>query len=209
MKFLSISGLVAGAAAFPHLLDLETLNGIAAERLAGRAIGAPPQGAGALPATPPPFDAKLQYVSNQGDHKFVAPGKGDERGECPGLNAMANHGYLPHNGKSCFGNHPNNRTHKATGIATIQQFIDGTNTVFGMGKDLGGFLAYFGALVDGNGLGWSIGGLPHTGILGSHNNYEVYEHFLRRHRHLICSMTDCHPLIDRLVANQVRLEPVR
>jgi hypothetical protein len=34
---------------------------------------------------------------------------GDQRGPCPGLNAMANHGYLPHNG-----------------VATVQQFIDGT-----------------------------------------------------------------------------------
>jgi len=45
----------------------------------------------------------------------VAPGAGDARGECPGLNAMANHGYLPHNG-----------------VATIQQFVTGTAQVFGM-----------------------------------------------------------------------------
>ena len=31
-----------------------------------RQTAAAPQGAGALPATPPPFDAKAQYVSNQG-----------------------------------------------------------------------------------------------------------------------------------------------
>ncbi|KAF2167401.1 hypothetical protein M409DRAFT_66015 [Zasmidium cellare ATCC 36951] len=116
----------------------------------------PPQGARALPASPPPFNAAAQYVSNQGTHKFVAPGPGDERGECPGLNALANHGYLPHNGR-----------------ATIQQFIDGTNAGFGMAKDLGGFLAVFGAIIDGDGTSWSIGGVPHTGILGSHNNYET------------------------------------
>ncbi|EME38183.1 hypothetical protein DOTSEDRAFT_141173 [Dothistroma septosporum NZE10] len=109
-----------------------------------------------MPSTPPPFNATLQYVSNQGQYAFKAPGTGDARGECPGLNAMANHGYLPHNG-----------------VATIQQFIDATGTVFGMGQDLAGFLAVFGALVDGDGLGWSIGGLPHTGILGSHNDYET------------------------------------
>jgi len=45
------------------------------------------------------FNAKLQYVSNKGAHKFVAPNLAtDARGPCPGLNAMANHGYLPHNG---------------------------------------------------------------------------------------------------------------
>ena len=42
-----------------------------------------------------------------------------------------------------------------------------------MARDLGGFLALYGAIVDGNGAGWSIGGVPHTGILGSHNNYET------------------------------------
>ena len=69
---------------------------------------------------------------------------------------MANHNYLPHNG-----------------IATIEQFINATQTVFGMAPDLGTFLAVYGAVVDGTLTQWSIGGQPHTGILGSHNNYEA------------------------------------
>lgn len=42
----------------------------------------------------PGFNADAQYVSNQGTHKFVPPNfsSGDQRGPCPGLNAMANHG---------------------------------------------------------------------------------------------------------------------
>lgn len=64
----------------------------------------------------PPFNAASQYVSNTGANAFVAPGPGDQRGPCPGLNAMANHGYMPHNG-----------------IGTIQQFTDGTEAAFGMG----------------------------------------------------------------------------
>jgi len=68
---------------------------------------------------------------------------------------MANHGYLPHNGR-----------------ATVQQFINSTMSVFGMGLDLSTFLAVYGAVVDGNLLGWSINGVPHTGIGGSHGNYE-------------------------------------
>lgn len=36
------------------------------------------------------FDASAQYVSNQGAHAFNPPGEGDQRGPCPGLNAMAN-----------------------------------------------------------------------------------------------------------------------
>jgi len=114
------------------------------------------------------FNAAKQYVSNQGEHAFVAPNLNvDARGPCPGLNAMANHGYLPHNG-----------------VANIQQFIDQTYAVFGMGNDLGGFLAVYGALIDGNLESWSIGGPnpalgPTLGLLGtpqgisgSHNKYE-------------------------------------
>lgn len=53
-----------------------------------------------------------------------------------------------------------------------------------MGKDLGGFLAVYGALIDGDLTQWSIGGptayVPATlgllgtpqGISGSHNKYE-------------------------------------
>ncbi|KAF2716436.1 hypothetical protein K431DRAFT_307771 [Polychaeton citri CBS 116435] len=116
----------------------------------------PPQGAGASPLTPPPFDAASQYISNKGAHAFVAPGSGDARGPCPGLNAMANHNYLPHNG-----------------VATITQFLQATQQVFGMAPDLALFLSTYGAVVDGNLLSWSIKGGPHVGIGGSHNNYET------------------------------------
>jgi hypothetical protein len=44
------------------------------------------------------FDASLQKVDVSGSHAFNPPGAGDKRGPCPGLNALANHGYLPHNG---------------------------------------------------------------------------------------------------------------
>ncbi|CAD6441795.1 5504beed-4798-4ddf-aa30-bf296912a8f0 [Sclerotinia trifoliorum] len=94
---------------------------------------------------------------------------------CPRFNAAANHGYISHNG-----------------VGTIGDFIEGTNTAFGMSLDLGGFLGIYGAVFDGNLLGmsesWSIGGptannaLPlgnllglagqPRGISGSHNKYE-------------------------------------
>ena len=57
----------------------------------------------------PGFDASQQYVSTSGQYAYVAPTATDLRGPCPGLNAMANHGYIPHNG-----------------VATITQFIQGT-----------------------------------------------------------------------------------
>lgn len=46
------------------------------------------------PGVIPPFDAASQYVSTSGDYAFVAPGSGDQRGPCPGLNAMANQWVL-------------------------------------------------------------------------------------------------------------------
>ncbi|EGP89784.1 uncharacterized protein MYCGRDRAFT_90507 [Zymoseptoria tritici IPO323] len=115
------------------------------------------------------FNAQEQYVSTSGEHAFVAPNLagGDQRGPCPGLNAMANHGYLPHNG-----------------VGSHTDFIEGTFKAFGMSADLSGFLTVLGGTLDGNGLVWSIGGpskaapplLPilgtPQGISGSHNNYE-------------------------------------
>jgi hypothetical protein len=65
------------------------------------------------------------------------------------LNAFANHNFLPHNG-----------------YATIQQFIDTTEEVVGMGTDLAAFLAVLGAAVDGDGTSWSIGGTPGPGVGG-------------------------------------------
>ncbi|KAI0194251.1 hypothetical protein F4808DRAFT_474884 [Astrocystis sublimbata] len=115
----------------------------------------------------PPFNAQEQYVSNKGAHAFVAPSSKDLRGPCPGLNAMANHGYLPHNG-----------------VGTIDQFISGTMEAFGMGLDLATFLAIYGAVFDGDLTSYSIGGPTPSllglggllgqpqGLSGSHNKYE-------------------------------------
>lgn len=48
----------------------------------------------------PGFNAKEQYVSTSGVHRYIAPdfANGAQRGPCPGLNALANHGYLPRSG---------------------------------------------------------------------------------------------------------------
>ena len=39
-----------------------------------------------------------QLIDVTGTHAWVAPGPSDLRGPCPGLNALANHGYFPHSG---------------------------------------------------------------------------------------------------------------
>jgi hypothetical protein len=124
------------------------------------------------PGIVPGFNAQAQYIDTTGAHAFVAPSTSDLRGPCPGLNALANHNYLPHNG-----------------VATITQFVQATNSVFGMGIDLATFLSVYGAVIDGDLTSWSIGGPAPSGLLGgtlssigllsepqgisgSHNKYE-------------------------------------
>ncbi|KAH9906966.1 hypothetical protein F4778DRAFT_778393 [Xylariomycetidae sp. FL2044] len=77
------------------------------------------------------------------DHPFQEPGPTDQRGPCPGLNTLANHGYLPRNG-----------------IATIGQINAATAKVFNMGDDLATLLATGGAYDGGDIISqkMSIGG---------------------------------------------------
>ncbi|GIZ46056.1 hypothetical protein CKM354_000919600 [Cercospora kikuchii] len=114
------------------------------------------------------FDAQDQLVpvSQASGHEFRAPGRNDLRGQCPGLNAAANHAYLPRNG-----------------LATIQQTVDGLNAAYSMSPELGAVLAAIAIAISGDPITgrWSIGGgfngalgllgRP-TGIAGTHNRYE-------------------------------------
>lgn len=71
------------------------------------------------------IQSNSQYVNTTGPHAFAPPilAAGDVRGPCPNLNTAANHGYIPHKG-----------------VGTIGDFINGTNTAYGMSLDLGGIL---------------------------------------------------------------------
>ena len=51
-----------------------------------------------VPPTPQPHSLKA-IPGNDPDHQYVAPGPTDQRGVCPGLNTLANHGYISRNGK--------------------------------------------------------------------------------------------------------------
>ncbi|PVH72679.1 Cloroperoxidase [Cadophora sp. DSE1049] len=156
-----LSILAPEVAAFPGVLEAAT-RAKADRHIVGRQEA---------PDLNPTFNERLQHVSTTGEHAFVAPNlaAGDQRGPCPGLNAMANHGYLPHNG-----------------VGSHTDFIKGTFDVFGMSADLSGFLTVLGGTIDGDGLTWSIGGpskansaiglggllgIP-QGLSGSHNKYE-------------------------------------
>lgn len=59
---------------------------------------------------PPPFDPIAQRISTTGANTFIPPGPTDNRGNCPGLNVLANHGYLPR-----------------SGYASLQQYVDAVN----------------------------------------------------------------------------------
>ncbi|KAG8855723.1 hypothetical protein FRB96_006767 [Tulasnella sp. 330] len=87
------------------------------------------------------------------DHPFMAPGPTDQRGPCPGLNALANHGYLPHNG-----------------IVNSAQIIAATAAGFNMGPDLSAVLAAIALAFSGDPLTglFSIGGYDaRTSLLGT------------------------------------------
>jgi hypothetical protein len=83
-------------------------------------------------------------------YDFQAPGLNDSRGPCPGLNLLANHGYLPRNGCVTFG-----------------QVLNATSCGFNIGADLASVLTVFAILTDGDittesfnlGLVNDIGGL--------------------------------------------------
>ncbi|RDW75389.1 hypothetical protein BP6252_06531 [Coleophoma cylindrospora] len=126
------------------------------------------------------FDPVAQLIDVHGDHEYMLPNytAGDVRGPCPGLNTLANHNYLPRNG-----------------FATMRQYIEAPNKVWGMGKDISTILAVYGTALGGNLVslnpGVSMGGQSDVaesknlldnlggllgaprGLSGTHNVFEV------------------------------------
>ncbi|KAK7923484.1 Cloroperoxidase [Apiospora marii] len=104
------------------------------------------------------FDPLTEPIDVSGKHAFQAPDLegGDQRGPCPGLNAMANHGYL-----------------RRDGVAGFLDVVEAGNKVFGMGIELITVLSVMGTVGVGNPLslnpGFSIGGKSRksSNILGN------------------------------------------
>ncbi|TVY82201.1 Aromatic peroxygenase [Lachnellula suecica] len=115
------------------------------------------------------FDASSQLVSTSGDNAYQAPGPGDIRGPCAGLNAAANHGYLPRDG-----------------IATSEAINTGLWDAYGLDKTATLFLQTATMFFDGDPLSgrWSIGyhsdltqSVPIVGdILGNETGICAYGH---------------------------------
>ncbi|CEJ82913.1 Putative Peroxidase, family 2 domain-containing protein [[Torrubiella] hemipterigena] len=134
MKFYAIqSTLVVTAAAFPNMGARQAVPKVADFPM--------------YPGTPNQalfneFDATEQLVSVHGEHEYRDPRPGDIRGPCPGLNAAANHGYLPRDG-----------------IATYAAVQTGLWEAFGLDQTATQFLQQTTTLFDGDPLSqkWSIG----------------------------------------------------
>ncbi|KAI0878223.1 Chloroperoxidase [Hypoxylon argillaceum] len=176
----TIIGAIAGASAFPTVENLARL----AQRdeslpfLTERSIDELRERLVQLKGQKLPFDPLTTPIDVSGEHAFKAPdfANGDQRGPCPGLNALANHGYIPHNG-----------------VVSLVDAIVQSSIVLGMGIDIAGMLSALATVFTGNPLslspGFSIGGPtpessnilgnlfgvlgPPKGLYGSHNTVEV------------------------------------
>lgn len=95
-------------------------------------------------------------------HPYQAPGPTDERGPCPGLNTLANHGYL-------------NRS----GIVHWQDIVQGTKEGFNMANDLGTILAVYGVLSEGDVITGmlSIGGDLPSDFVGGRKGLQTHGAF--------------------------------
>ncbi|KAG5947201.1 hypothetical protein E4U53_006451, partial [Claviceps sorghi] len=98
------------------------------------------------------FDPEAQLVSVHGDHEYRDPGPNDIRGPCPGLNAAANHNYIPRDG-----------------IATFESINKGLWEAYGLDQTATLVLHLLATLLDGDPLSqrWSIGYASHdVALLG-------------------------------------------
>ncbi|KAJ5120035.1 hypothetical protein N7448_010704 [Penicillium atrosanguineum] len=128
------------------------------------------------------FDTMNSPIDITGEHEFRPPNfeNGDQRGPCPGLNALANHGYISRNAPWLI-------------VIKFANVIEAINEVYGMGVDLATVLAIMGTVWTGDPLSldpsFSIGGRDTNvnsllgnlggllgepqGLIGSHNFIEA------------------------------------
>lgn len=109
-------------------------------------------------------------------YTFKAPEAGDSRGPCPGLNLLANYGYLPRNGHVNFG-----------------QVLEATARGFNMGTDLATILAVFAVLTDGDIAteSWYLGAGP--GNIGGLNRHSTIETDVSPNREGTFAFSCIHP----------------
>ncbi|KAF7327276.1 Cloroperoxidase [Mycena kentingensis (nom. inval.)] len=82
---------------------------------------------------PPDSTDRMTKIIPDAAHPFMAPGPKDQRGPCPGMNTLANHGYIPRDG-----------------IATFEDILNAMVEVFNIRQDFGAFLVAANMLMKGN-----------------------------------------------------------
>ncbi|KAI1746960.1 Chloroperoxidase [Xylaria castorea] len=179
-RTIILAGVIAATSAFPTFENLARL----AQRdeslsfLTDRSIDELREHLVQLKEKRLAFDPLTDPINVSGKYAFKAPDlqNGDLRGPCPGLNALANHGYIPHDG-----------------IVGFLDVLGPANTVYGMSIDLITLLAGVVTAYVGNPAslhpGFSIGGVSSKssnilgnllgllgtprGLIGSHNIIEA------------------------------------
>ncbi|KAJ7266285.1 Chloroperoxidase [Mycena rebaudengoi] len=81
---------------------------------------------------PAQTDTSIKRVPDA-DHPFIAPGPNDMRGPCPGMNTLANHGYISRNG-----------------ITTFEEIINAVGEAFNINRNQGAGMAAMNILTRGN-----------------------------------------------------------
>ncbi|KAI5359743.1 putative chloroperoxidase [Septoria linicola] len=153
---LTTALLLNGAVAFPQIAEM-----VAKQKRQGVGIPEEVIPFPEWPGTPNhatfnQFNAAQQLVSVSGDHEFRMPGPNDIRGPCAGLNAAANHGYIPRDG-----------------IATAETINTGLWEAFSLDKTATLFLQTATMFFNGDPISgkWSIGpSSPKTNSLGAVGN---------------------------------------
>ncbi|TKY88449.1 hypothetical protein EX895_002801 [Sporisorium graminicola] len=114
-------------------------------------------------------DGGLLPPAEDSAHPYIAPAKGAKRGPCPGLNTIANHGYLPRNG-----------------IVNPIELLVGTFNGLNLSPDLAAILAAISFVGMGDllqlklsiGDGYGLGdGLNHHGILEGDGSVTRKDHY--------------------------------
>lgn len=179
-NFLLAAGWATSAVAFPaHHLEKIQERGLLTDGLVGGLLEATSdllqdvqKDLEKVLTTLDPFKNKPIDVS--GKHAFQPPTDNDQRGPCPGLNAMANHGYIRRNG-----------------VTSLVEAVAAMHHVYNMGLDLALVLGIMGVVWTGNPISlepsFSIGGNTTAvwnaldnveGVLGTPQGIDYSHNFL-------------------------------
>ncbi|TDL21128.1 Cloroperoxidase [Rickenella mellea] len=139
-------------------------------------------------------------MSSLSSHQFRPASDDDSRSPCPALNALANHGYLPHNGKNL----------------SIMTLVRAMKSVYNLSTALSLLLAIGGTILCGNWLSLNLHDLAlHNRI--EHDASLTHEDALHGHKYapidvdqsLVSDMLDCSPADDLTLEDLARVRARR